>query len=318
MFPTPELIAALSASVAELHTTAQAEDGLPSEQALTHARRKLLEHLPSKGEGLEATIKHLREDIAPGFSSSSRSSNYYGFVTGGTTPAAGLADNLVTFYDQNVGVHLPKETVATNLEDRALSLLCELLKLDPVSWPHRTFTTGATASNVLGLACGREYVISEAAAVRSDSSTSVGEIGIFAAMHRVGIDQIQILSTVPHSSLIKAAGILGLGRASVRSVGLEASPHRFNMPLLKKLLEQSGSASIVVISASEINTGWYATAGFQEMKEIRQLCDVYGAWLHVDGGEYFPMFLECHLTYYLRYQYVYFVYTRSLLACANM
>ncbi|KAF2786952.1 PLP-dependent transferase [Melanomma pulvis-pyrius CBS 109.77] len=284
MFQSSELIASLSTSIAELHGAPQPENALPSEEALTHARGALLQHLPSAGVGLEATLKHLREDIVPGFSASSRSSNYYGFVTGGTTPAAGLADNLVTAYDQNVGVHLPKETVATNVEDRALSLLCELLKLDPMSWPHRIFTTGATASNVVGLACGREYVITEAAAVRSDSETSVGEIGIFEAMHRAGIDKMQILTTVPHSSLSKAASILGMGRASIKLVGLEGSTHRFDIPLLKKLLTQPGTASIVAISASEVNTGLFATTGLKEMQEIRSLCDQYGAWIHVDGA----------------------------------
>jgi glutamate/tyrosine decarboxylase-like PLP-dependent enzyme len=285
MFTNSESIASLSASIAELHSAPLPQDALPSEDALTHARATLLQHLPTAGVGLEATIKHLREDIVPGFSSSSRSSNYYGFVTGGTTPAAGLADNLVTAYDQNVGVHLPKETVATNVEDRALSLLCELLKLDPTQWPHRLFTTGATASNILGLACGREYIISEASAVGSDPTLSVGELGVVDAMHRAGINQIQILSTVPHSSLAKAAGILGMGRASIKLVGLEGSTHRFNIPLLKKLLEQPGTASIVAISASEVNTGLFATTGLKELQEIRNLCDMYGAWIHVDGGQ---------------------------------
>ncbi|KAF2707359.1 pyridoxal-dependent decarboxylase [Pleomassaria siparia CBS 279.74] len=284
MLQSSELIATLSASIAELHTAPFLDNALPSDQALTHAREKLLQHLPSKGIGLETTINHLREDIAPGFSASSRSSNYYGFVTGGTTPAAALADNLVTAYDQNVSVHLPSESVVSNLEDRALSLLCELLNLDPTQWPHRIFTTGATASNVLGLSCGREYVICEASVVRSDPDISVGEIGIYEAMHRAGIRKIQILSTVPHSSLSKAAGILGLGRASIKSVALEASPHRFDLPLLKKLLEEPGTASIVAISASEINTGWFATSGRKEMQEIRNLCDTYGAWIHVDGA----------------------------------
>jgi glutamate/tyrosine decarboxylase-like PLP-dependent enzyme len=205
-------------------------------------------------------------------------------VTGGVTPAAALADNLVTACDQNLGVHLPNESVATDVEDAALSLLCELLKLEPDQWPHRVFTTGATASNILGLAVGREYILAEASAHRSDATNSVGELGIVEAMHRSGIDKIQILTTVPHSSLSKAAGVLGLGRASVKSVGREDAPHRFDMVQLKKLLEPSATASIVVISASEVNTGLFATSGLEEVQEIRKLCDMYGAWIHVDGA----------------------------------
>ncbi|KAF2278523.1 pyridoxal-dependent decarboxylase [Westerdykella ornata] len=284
MESSSDLLSRLSVAIANLHTQSPTEDVLPAEQALTLARQKLLKSLPVQGRGLERTIDHLQNDIVPGLNASSRSSRYYGFVTGGSTPAASLADNLVTTYDQNVQVHLPQETVATDVEDRALSMLCELLRLDPSQWPHRVFTTGATASNILGLACGREYAITEASAVRSDPPLSVGDIGIYEAMHRAGIDRIQILTTVPHSSLSKAASILGLGRASVKSIGLADAPHKFDIAQLKKLLETPGTASIVAISASEVNTGFFATSGMNEMQEIRSLCDTYGAWIHVDGA----------------------------------
>ncbi|KAJ4290903.1 hypothetical protein N0V90_010099 [Kalmusia sp. IMI 367209] len=274
----------LASAIATLHLQPPPQDVLPSEDIVAQAREKLQKHISSSGLGFEETIKHIREDLAPGFNGSSRSPNYYGFVTGGSTPAAALADSLVTIYDQNAAVHLPKESIATNVEDAATSLLAELLKLEPAQWPHRVFTTGATASNVLGLACGREYAISEATAHRSDSVNSVGELGIVEAMHRAGIDKIQILTTVPHSSLVKAAGILGLGRALVKDVSLPNASHKFDIPQLKKLLEQPGTASIVAISASEVNTGLFATSGLEEMQEIRKLSDMYGAWIHVDGA----------------------------------
>ncbi|ORY11983.1 pyridoxal phosphate-dependent transferase [Clohesyomyces aquaticus] len=284
MLENPEIIAKLSAEIAALQTEPPPENALPSEQALTHARESLTQHLPVNGVGLETVIRHLKEDIIPGFNACSRSSNYYGFVTGGSTPAASFADNIVTAWDQNVQVHLPNETIATELEDKTLALLCELLDLDPVQWPHRTFTTGATASNVLGLACGREHIITEASAVRGDAPISVGEIGIFEAMHRAGLDKIQILTTVPHSSLSKAASLIGMGRASVKSVALEGSSHSIDVPRLKKHLEAPGTASIVAISAAEVNTGLFATAGLEEMQEIRRICDMHGAWIHVDAA----------------------------------
>jgi glutamate/tyrosine decarboxylase-like PLP-dependent enzyme len=240
--------------------------------------------LSAEGLGLSETIRHLQEDLKPAFNASSRSPNYYGFVTGGVTPAASIADNFVTTYDQNVQVHLPNESIATEVEDRALSLLCELLDFQPEQWPHRTFTTGATASNIVGLACGREYVIAEASAHRTDAENSVGEYGIMEAMQRAGLDQIQILTTVPHSSLSKAASILGLGRVSIKHVGKEDAPHQFDMKLLKTLMERPSSASIVAVSASEVNTGIFATSGLEEMQELRKLCDMYGAWIHVDGA----------------------------------
>lgn len=282
--PNADALHRLSIAVADLHCQPIPNEVLPNPTAIDLARSKLAPHLPSTGIGLQEVITHLQQDLVPGFNASSRSPNYYGFVTGGTNPAASLADNFVTHFDQNTAVHLPNESIATDVEDRALSLLCELLDLDPKAWPHRIFTTGATASNVLGLACGREYVIAEASAHRTDAENSVGEFGIVEAMQRAGVDKIQILTTVPHSSLSKAAGILGLGRASVRDVGRKDAPHKFDIQLLQGLLEHSSSASIVAISASEVNTGLFATAGLEEMQAIRKLCDMYGAWIHVDGA----------------------------------
>ncbi|KAH7394076.1 pyridoxal phosphate-dependent transferase [Phaeosphaeria sp. MPI-PUGE-AT-0046c] len=257
---------------------------LPLPHSIGHARNQLAPKLPTEGLGLSETIKHLEEDLGPGLNASSRSPNYYGFVTGGCTPAASIADNYVTAFDQNVAVHLPDESIATDVEDRALSLLCELLDFQPKSWPHRTFTTGATASNVLGLACGREYVIAEASAHRTDAEVSVGEHGIVEAMRRAGLDKIQILTTVPHSSLSKAAAILGLGRASIKHVGRKEAPHKFDMNVLRSMMEQPSLGSIIAVSASEVNTGLYATSGMEEMQELRKLCDMYGAWIHVDGA----------------------------------
>ncbi|KAI8235002.1 UBA domain-containing protein 3 [Colletotrichum sp. SAR 10_99] len=113
--------------------------------------------------GTEATLAHILDEIVPGLNGQARSGRYYGFVTGGTLPVAEAADNIVTAFDQNVQVHLPGQTVATELESVALRMLADVLALEqPGSeevWKGRTFTTGATASNVLGLACGREAVV---------------------------------------------------------------------------------------------------------------------------------------------------------------
>ncbi|KAF2084559.1 PLP-dependent transferase [Saccharata proteae CBS 121410] len=255
---------------------------LPSHEQLTSSRNSLVTSLPDQGQGFEATARHLLDDIVPGLNANSKSPNYYGFVTGGATPAAAFADNIVTAWDQNVQVHLPNETVATDVEDCAFGLLCQLLKFTPEDWPHRTFTTGATASNVIGLACAREHVIAK----MSGKSISVGEVGLMRAMRDAGVDDVQILTTVPHSSLSKAASIVGLGRASVKLLGRAKDdvPHLFDFEELERQLNTERIASIVAVSCSEVNTGRFATAGYSDMKRLRDLCDRYGAWIHVDAA----------------------------------
>lgn len=252
---------------------------LPERSAVRNARLKLVENLPNNGIGFNCIQRHVRDDLVPGFNSPSKSPSYYGFVTGGATEAAAFADGVAVDVDQNMHSHLPNDTVATDVEDRALSMVCELLDLVPDEWNHRTFTTGATASNVLGLACGREYVIGAA----KDKDISVAEYGVHEAMRMASIGTIQILTTVPHSSLRKAASIVGLGRACVRDVGIGHSPHKFDFKALESALSAPEVASIVAVSCSEVNTGLFATTN-DDMQRIRRLCDQYGAWLHIDAA----------------------------------
>ncbi|MCJ1252167.1 hypothetical protein MMC30_009406 [Trapelia coarctata] len=262
---------------------------LPPADSLSRARSGLLQTLPLTGHGLTPTISHLIDSIGPGFSGSSLSPNYYGFVTGGLTPAARLADNIVTLYDQNTMVDLPDESIATIVEDRALLMLMELLNFEPKIWPRRSFTTGATSSNVLGLACGREWVLQKRLTkVRGDCDRGnegrVGELGLLEACREAGIDRVQVLTTMPHSSLRKAASILGLGRASVVDVGLGGNELAFDMPSLERALSHERCASIIVVSCGEVNTGGFATHSKKEVLQLKGLCEKYGAWLHVDGA----------------------------------
>jgi hypothetical protein len=80
------------------------ERTLAKPEHIDAARKSLIHKLPETGLGLETTITHLRQHIAPGLNFASKSPRYYGFVTGGVTPAASVADNIVTEYDQNVQV----------------------------------------------------------------------------------------------------------------------------------------------------------------------------------------------------------------------
>ncbi|KAI4717916.1 PLP-dependent transferase [Aureobasidium sp. EXF-10727] len=270
----------------ETGATAAPDHVLPTLSEISQALNDLHKRLPPRGLGSEAAKQHLKQDVAPALNANSQSSRYYGFVTGGATPAAIFADNMVTEYDQNVQVHLPEETIATDVEAAALDMVCELVQLDSTVWRHKTFTTGATASNILGLACAREHIIKTAAA-RRGVTAEVSSRGIFGAMRAAGIDDIRILTTAPHSSLKKAASILGLGHASVVNVceHEKNNPHTFDMARLEEALQTGGTniATIISVSCSEVNSGIFATDE-NLMSRLRALADRHSAWLHVDAA----------------------------------
>lgn len=265
----------------------------PAISVLQTSESELLKEIPNNGVGVKEATHHILGSIVPALNRSSLSPNYYGFVTGGVTPAARVAENVVALYDQNVQVHLPDETLATVVEDRSLSLLLDLLRLDREAWPARTLTTGATSSNVLGLASAREYAINQAVKRRRASSSklsdvnvpTVGEHGLVAACKAAEVDTNQILTTLPHSSLIKASSILGLGRSSVLDVSKEEEFLTFDLQKTEAMLQRPRTLSIVVISCGEVNTGAFATRNFKDFQVLRSLCDKYDAWIHVDGGK---------------------------------
>ena len=244
------------------------------------------------GRPANAVVEHVTRDILPALNGQGRSARYYGFVTGGVLPVAEWADNVVSHLDQNVQVHLPDQTVATAVEDRALEMLAALLQLggggDDGCWKGRTLTTGATGSNVLGLACGREAVVSGRLAAADNGS--VGELGLLGACLRAGVEEVQVLTSTGHSSLSKAASVVGLGRQSVKELGLsEDEPWRLDLDAVEEHLQRPRTASIIAVSCGEVNTGRYGIQGIEEMKRLRALADKYGAWIHVDGGESSPL-----------------------------
>ncbi|BGP19416.1 hypothetical protein JCM10213v2_007505 [Rhodosporidiobolus nylandii] len=126
----------------------------------------LPEEVPRSGLGLKATTDHLLNDVAPALMPGQAGPRCYGLVIGGVTPAAQLADELVTSFDPCVQVHWAEATASVALENLALSYLLSLLSLPADVFSQNTFTTGATASNVVRqvLLTAHRYVAEEALA----------------------------------------------------------------------------------------------------------------------------------------------------------
>lgn len=165
-------------------------------------------------------------------------------------------------------------------------MLGDLLELGE-GWEAKTFTTGATGANILGLAVGREAVVARRGG--GGEGVSVAEQGVLGACLAAGVRRVQVLSSMGHSSLGKAAGVVGLGRGAVVEVGREGEPWRLDLEGVGRELEkgaEEGVVSIIVVGAGEVNTGGFATRGLEDMREVRRLADRWGAWVHVDGGEF--------------------------------
>jgi glutamate/tyrosine decarboxylase-like PLP-dependent enzyme len=186
---------------------------------------------------------------------------YFGFVTGGSLPASVAANWLSGAWDQN-GAFVVGSPIAAALEEISLSWIRELLALSP-GWGGG-FVTGTTMGNFSGLAAARHQVLERA-------GWDVDRQGLFGAP---GIRVV--VGAEVHASLLKALGLLGLGRERVVTIPVDRKGRIRADALEPRFLE---GPTIVCLQAGNVNTG-----AFDPIREIAPRAREAGAWVHVDGA----------------------------------
>ncbi|SDY66606.1 Glutamate or tyrosine decarboxylase [Saccharopolyspora shandongensis] len=220
------------------------------------------ESLPDSGVGAEAALERFQSRWAPGFSGSA-GPRYLGFVTGGATPAAVAGDWLTSTFDQNAAAG--GDSSALDLEREATGWLRELFGLGTAH--EGAFVSGATMSNFVGLAIGREWV-------GEQLGVSVAQDGVAA------LGNVPVLSGSPHSSVYKALSMLGLGRGCVREVATLPEREAVDVDRLSaELAALDGRPAIVVANAGTVNT-----VDFDDLRAIAELRRRFPFWLHVDAA----------------------------------
>jgi glutamate/tyrosine decarboxylase-like PLP-dependent enzyme len=226
-------------------------------------RRALDEPLPERGcdpaDAVDEWFRRAEKGIT-----ASPGPRFFGFVTGGATPAALAGDWLASAIDQNAGLWAGSPA-AVQTEQVVLRWLKELFGL-PAHWAG-VLTSGATMSNLVGLAAARQW--------------AGRKLGFDAAADGLaGHPPIPVLSSAEiHASAIKCLGTLGFGRNSVRRV--PAPGGAADIEAMARELATIPGPVIVVGNAAEVNTGH-----FDDLAALADLCAGHrgGAWLHVDGA----------------------------------
>jgi glutamate/tyrosine decarboxylase-like PLP-dependent enzyme len=230
--------------------------------------------LPADGMGAEAALDLFKKRYGDEMAASS-GARFWGFVTGGTTPAALIGDWLVSAYDLNLSNAV--NSVAPNIEFEAIELLRGLFDL-PAEF-HGTFVTGATMSNFAGLAMGREWAAGHyGVSIRNDGVSAM--------------PPVPVLSAEAHSSIFKALSMLGMGRNSLKSVPkLKGNREAVDIKALESSLQElNGAPAIVVANAGTVNT-----VDFDDFRALAALKEKYRFWLHVDAA--FGGFAACSPKY---------------------
>ncbi|HEY1511674.1 MAG TPA: aminotransferase class V-fold PLP-dependent enzyme, partial [Solirubrobacteraceae bacterium] len=207
-------------------------------------------------------ITRLAEAVEPGLVASP-GGRYFGFVIGGTAPAALAADWLTSAWDQNAGLYVCGPSAAV-VEEVAGAWTAELLGLpDGVSFG---FVTGCQMAHVTALAAARHSVFARA-------GWDVNERGL------IGAPPVHVLvGAERHATIDRALRLLGFGAASVVSVS--ADPQGRMVPAaLREAVGRVDGPTIICAQAGNVNTG-----SFDPLEEIAEISREAGAWLHVDGA----------------------------------
>lgn len=129
-------------------------------------------------------------------------------------------------------------------------------------------TSGGSVANIVGLTVARDAM----------AGADVVNQGVGAARGRL----VLYASVEVHSSVFKAAKILGLGRDAVRLVGVD-DDFRIRIPELRDRIGTDRAAGLVpfaiVGNAGAINTG-----AIDDLNALADLAAEQRLWLHVDGA----------------------------------
>ncbi|MGH2582591.1 MAG: pyridoxal phosphate-dependent decarboxylase family protein [Anaerolineales bacterium] len=214
--------------------------------------------LPESGRPPEHILKLLDEIGSPA-TVATAGPRYFGFVIGGSLPAALAANWLAGAWDQNAFSPL-SSTVGAKLEEISLGWLREVFGFPETA--DGALVTGATMANYCGVMAARHALLAK-------KGWDVEARGLY------GAPEINVLvGEEVHSSLIKALGMAGLGRERVTRVPVDAQG-RMRADALLKLID----LTLLCIQAGNVNSG-----AFDPAEELCAAARAAGAWVHVDGA----------------------------------
>ncbi|MBG6224803.1 glutamate/tyrosine decarboxylase-like PLP-dependent enzyme [Arthrobacter sp. CAN_A2] len=229
--------------------------------------------LPQAGSPAADVVDYLAAKAEPGLMAMP-SGRFFGWVIGGTLPAALAADWLVSAWDQNAGMRFATPATAA-IEEAAGTWLLDLLNL-----PREAdvgFTTGATMANFTGLAAARWRLMADAGwDLDAEGLAGAPRIRCFVGRER-------------HDTIDLGLRYLGLGRPTEVPVDRQGriDPAELGRTLDLAVADAGPGHStrstrtplLVCLQAGNLHSG-----AFDPFGDAIAVAKAHGAWVHVDGA----------------------------------
>jgi glutamate/tyrosine decarboxylase-like PLP-dependent enzyme len=216
--------------------------------------------LPASGMPAAEVVDLLAHTAEPGLMAMP-SGRFFGWVIGGTLPAALASDWLVSAWDQNAGLRYATPAMAA-IEESAGTWLLELLGLPEGC--DVGFVTGATMANFTGMAAGRWRLLADAGwDLDRDGLSGAPRIRCFVGSER-------------HDTVDLGLRYLGLGGPVV----VDADDQGRLIPAaLEAALTDGAGPALVCLQAGNLHSG-----AFDPFPEAIRIARKHGAWVHIDGA----------------------------------
>jgi aromatic-L-amino-acid/L-tryptophan decarboxylase len=225
-------------------------------------KQQLAEPLPVKGQGMEATYEQFLQEVLP-YATGNIHPRFFGYVHGTGTVSGVLAEMLAATMNSNCG---GRDHGAVYVE-RCV-----------IDWCKQMFGYPEAASGILVSGTSMGTFVALTVARNAKAGWDVRQDGL----NGQGKKLVMYASTEGHESIVKAAEVLGIGRAGIRRIPVD-DHFRMNLAELERAVAADRAAGLqpfcVVGTVGTVNT-----AAIDDLSSLAQIARRERLWLHVDGA----------------------------------
>lgn len=216
------------------------------------------EELPSNSANAKDVIEQLNKYGSPA-TTATLGGRYFGFVCGSAVPVGLAAKNIGTYWDQAPAMNV-LSPIGSKLESVVEKWLVDLFNL-----PQNTsagFVSGTSTANLCGLAAARYRILQR-------NNWDINEKGLRNS------PKIRIVTgKQAHSTVLKAVGILGLGKENIEWVDVDSQGR-----IISEYIPELDENTILILQAGNVNSG-----AFDNFETICKKANKANAWIHIDGA----------------------------------